>query len=64
MPGPHRESLGGFQVTVLFRTDDKLKIWVPSQMDEYYKATQSLDEIFATATYSNMRKYDTRAPGR
>ncbi len=47
------------QVTVTFRNEDKLKLWVPSQMEEYYKATQSLDEIFATATYSNVRKYDT-----
>jgi hypothetical protein len=50
------------QVTVTFRNDDKLKLWVPSQMEEYYKATQSLDEIFATANYSNVRKYDTREP--
>jgi hypothetical protein len=50
------------QVTVMFRNDDKLKIWVPAQMDEYYKATQSLDEIFATANYSNVRKYDLREP--
>jgi hypothetical protein len=50
------------QVAVLFRNDDKLKLWVPAQMDEYYKATQSLDEIFATATYANVRKYDTREP--
>jgi hypothetical protein len=50
------------QVTVIFRNDDNLKIWVPSQMDEYYKATQSLDEIFATATYTNVRKFDTREP--
>ena len=48
------------QVTVTFRLDDKQKIWVPLQMEEYYKASQSLDEIFATANYSNVRKYDTR----
>jgi hypothetical protein len=46
------------QVTVTFRNDDKLKLWVPAMMQEYYKATQSLDEIFATATYTNARKYD------
>lgn len=50
------------QVTVTFRNDDKLKMWVPSQMEEYYKATQSVDDIFATANYSNVRKYDAREP--
>ncbi len=50
------------QVTVMFRYDDTLKIWVPSQMDEYYKAAQNLDEIFATANYSNVRKFDTKEP--
>jgi hypothetical protein len=50
------------QVTVTFRNDDKLRLWVPSQMEEYYKAAQSLDEIFATATYTNVRKYDSREP--
>lgn len=50
------------QVTVTFRLDDKSKMWVPSQMDEYYKATQGLDEILATANYSNVRKYDARQP--
>jgi hypothetical protein len=50
------------QVTVTFRNDEKLKIWVPSLMEEYYKATQSLDEVFATANYTNVRKYDSREP--
>lgn len=52
------------QVTVTFRNDDKLKIWVPLQMEEYYKAAQSLDEIFATANYTNVRKFDTNTSGR
>jgi hypothetical protein len=52
------------QVTVTFRNDDKVKIWVPSLMEEYYKAAQSLDEIFATATYTNVRKFDAREPAR
>jgi hypothetical protein len=44
-------------VTVTFRRDEELAIWVPQQMDEYYKAQNALDEIFATATYSNVRRF-------
>ena len=44
-------------VTVTFRRDDQLTIWVPERMDEYYKAANALDEIFATATYSNVRRF-------
>ncbi|HUE88164.1 MAG TPA: hypothetical protein VMO26_18985 [Vicinamibacterales bacterium] len=44
-------------VTVTFRRDEALAIWVPEQMDEYYKAYNALDEIFATATYSNVRRF-------
>jgi hypothetical protein len=47
-------------VTVTFRHDDALDIWVPQQMDEYYKAQNALDEIFATATYSNVRRFEVR----
>jgi hypothetical protein len=45
-------------VTVTFRRDEELAIWVPQQMDEYYKAQNALDEIFATATYSNVRRFE------
>jgi hypothetical protein len=44
-------------VTVTFRRDEALGIWVPQQMDEYYKAQNALDEIFATATYANVRRF-------
>jgi len=44
------------QVTVSFRRDDTLDMWVPEKMDEYYKAYSGLDDIVATATYTNVRK--------
>ena len=44
-------------ITVTYRKDDALDFWVPSQMDEYYKAALSLDEVLATATYSNVRRF-------
>ena len=44
-------------ITVTFRKDEELDFWVPSQMDEYYKAALALDEIIATATYSNVRRF-------
>jgi hypothetical protein len=44
------------QVTVTFRKDDALDLWVPEKMEEYYKAYSALDDILATATYTNVRK--------
>jgi len=44
-------------ITVTFRRDEQLDFWVPAQMDEYYKAALGLDEILATATYSNVRSF-------
>jgi len=44
-------------ITVSFKRDEALDFWVPSQMDEYYKAALGLDEIVATATYSNVRRF-------
>ena len=44
-------------VTVTFRPDESLAIWVPEQMEEYYKASSSSDEIVATATYSKVRRF-------
>ena len=44
-------------ITVTFRKDPALDFWVPHQMDEYYKAALGLDEIVATATYSNVRTF-------
>jgi hypothetical protein len=44
-------------VTVTFRRDEALEMWVPEKMEEYYKAALAVDDILATATYSNVRKY-------
>ena len=43
-------------VTVTFRKDDALDMWVPEKMEEYYKAYSAVDDILATATYTNVRK--------
>jgi hypothetical protein len=45
------------QVTVTFRRDQTLEMWVPERMEEYYRVNQAADDIFATATYTNVRKY-------
>jgi hypothetical protein len=45
------------QVTVTFRRDQELEMWVPEKMEEYYKAALAVDDILATATYTNVRKY-------
>ena len=45
------------QVVVTFRRDDALEMWVPDKMQEYYKAAMAVDDILATATYTNVRKY-------
>ena len=44
------------QVTVTFRRDEALELWVPDKMDEYYKANLAVDDILATATYTNYRR--------
>jgi hypothetical protein len=44
-------------VTVTFTKNDALEIWVPEKMEEWYKAALGLDEIVATATYSNVRRF-------
>lgn len=44
-------------ITVMFRLDADAGIWVPVQMDEFYHEQNSANEIFATATYSNVRKF-------
>ena len=44
------------QVTVTFRRDEALDLWVPEKMEEYYKAYSAVDDILATATYTNVRK--------
>jgi hypothetical protein len=44
------------QVTVTFRRDETLDLWVPDKMEEFYKAYSGLDDILATATYTNVRR--------
>jgi hypothetical protein len=44
-------------ITVTFRRDAGVEIWVPAQMDEHYQNQNSSNEIYATATYSNVRKF-------
>ena len=44
------------QVIVTFRRDEALELWVPDKMDEYYKANLAVDDILATATYTNYRR--------
>jgi hypothetical protein len=44
-------------VAVTFRRDEGVAIWVPGQMEEQYSEQGSTNEIFATATYSNVRKF-------
>lgn len=45
------------QVAVTFRRDEALDMWVPEKMEEFYKANLAIDDILATATYSNVRRY-------
>ena len=50
------------QVTVTYRKDEALGMWVPEKMEEFYKAAIGLDDILATATYSNFRKFQKEIP--
>lgn len=44
-------------VTVTYRRDGELGIWVPERMEEYYKASLALDDIFVVSTYSVPRVF-------
>ena len=44
-------------ITVTYRKDDALEMWVPAQMEEYYRAALALDDIVSTATYTNVRRF-------
>ncbi len=44
------------QIIVTFRREEALDLWVPEKMEEYYKAYSAVDDILATATYTNVRK--------
>jgi hypothetical protein len=50
------------QVTVTFRRDGELAIWVPEKMEEYYKASVAFDDIYATSTFTTARVF--QAGGR
>jgi hypothetical protein len=39
-------------ITVTYRRDAELGMWVPERMDEYYKAALALDDIFVASTYT------------
>jgi hypothetical protein len=47
------------QVTVTFRRDGELSIWVPEKMEEYYKASLALDDIFSISTFATPRLLTT-----
>ena len=47
------------QVTVTFRRDGALAIWVPEKMEEYYKASLALDDIFSISTFATPRLLTT-----
>jgi hypothetical protein len=44
-------------VTVTYRRDGELGMWVPERMEEYYKASLALDDIFVVSTYSVPRVF-------
>ena len=44
-------------VTVTFREDAQLQLWVPAQMDEVYRAASDEHDITGLATYSNYRRF-------
>lgn len=45
------------QITVTFRRDGELALWVPEKMEEYYKANLALDDIFAVSTFTTPRAF-------
>lgn len=52
------------QVTVTFRRDGEVGIWVPEKMEEYYKASIALDDIFAVSTFSSPRVFQAGVKDR
>ena len=47
-------------VTVDFREDETMALWVPAQMTEHYRAAAGTEDIRCTATYSNYRNSPSR----
>ena len=49
---------GVVEVTVLFKQNASLDLWVPAEMKEFYQyPDQTID---ATATYSNFRRFQVK----
>ena len=44
-------------ITVTYRRDDALDLWVPARMDERYRAAGDSAQITGTATYSRFRRF-------
>ena len=42
------------QITVTFRRDEGIDLWVPEKMEEYYRALSG--DVLATASYTNVRR--------
>lgn len=53
-------------ITVSFRPDQKLGVWVPAEMDEVYDNPRNPreEQIHARATYSNFRRFHVRTEER
>lgn len=45
------------QVTVTFRRDGELAMWVPEKMEEYYKASVAFDDIYSTSIFTTPRVF-------
>jgi hypothetical protein len=44
-------------ITVTYRRDEGLAIWVPARMDERYRGTGDSAQVTGTATYSRFRRF-------
>jgi len=45
------------RITVTYRRDEGLGLWVPARMDEVYKRSRDSVEVVGTATYSKFRRF-------
>jgi hypothetical protein len=48
------------RITVTYRRDDTVGLWVPQRMEELYKQMSDRSEIRGTATYSRFRRFQIR----
>jgi hypothetical protein len=51
------DSLVEAHITVTYRRDDPLGLWVPARMDERYRAAGDSAQVTGTATYSRFRRF-------